>query len=657
MKQLIYIFLFSISLIANHLEFLNLHKGWNLAGGVDITNLNELNTSMIWKYNGKNWLGYSNTQKYLSNIKQNYKIIDNISSKEGFWIYSEQNNSLTAINTKFIPFLDISNWPPFDINQTLQLGLKDYIFSFVNSKKDICKPAWGTWQIGLLDDTYKLNNNLKSIKQLGGNIIISIGGATTKRDEVDYSLAKNCNNANSLKNALEEIKNSLQTNWLDFDIEGDEAKDSSKVDKYLDAIKLLQAEDEKTIISFTLAVMPNGFADIEKNIIQKAISKDIKIKQINLMLMDFSKDLPANDPTKDKMFEYAKSAIESVNLYLKESFKDIYPTFNGNYYYKIGSIVMIGQNDINNEWCYLNDFKKLRDFAKQKSMPLLSFWAIHRDKVKSKNSTIENSTMLDSNIYGKTPFSYTKNALASKVAYIGQSITPKDTFYIQLQGDINNSIKADIYDIDLFDTSKEEIKSLKKQGKKVICYFSAGSYENWREDKEAFKSSVIGKPLSGWDGENWLDIRDDTVIKIMKKRMDIAKEKGCDGVDPDNVNGYENDTGFDLSYNDQFRYNSTLAIEAHKRGLLIGLKNDLDQISDLVDFFDFEVNEQCHIYNECDKLEPFIKVNKAVLNIEYDKKYLNQDQFSNLCKQSNQMNFDTVVMPLALDGSFVKSCR
>lgn len=143
----------------------------------------------------------------------------------------------------------------------------------------------------------------------------------------------------------------------------------------------------------------------------------------------------------------------------------------------------------------------------------------------------------------------------------------------------------------------------------------------------------------------------------MKKRMDLAKEKGCDGVDPDNVNGYENDTGFDLSYNDQFRYNLSLAEEAHKRGLLIGLKNDLDQINDLVDFFDFEVNEQCHIYNECNKLKPFINANKAVLNIEYDKKYLNQDQFENLCSQSNQMGLDTLIMPLALDGSFVKSCR
>ena len=657
MKKLLSIFLFTLLLYANHLEYLNLHKGWNLVGGVDIADINEINASMVWKYDGKNWLGYSNNTKYLPIIKRNYKIIDNISSQEGFWIYSEHSNSFAAINTKFMPFVDITNWPPFYINQTLQLGLHDYILSFVNSKKDICKPAWGTWQIDLLDDSYKLNYDLNSIKKHNGNIIISIGGATMKREGIDYSLAKNCNDADSLKNALEEIENSLHTNWLDFDIEGDEAKDNLKVEKYLNAIKLLQSEQKDTLISFTLSVMPSGFDDIQKNIIQKAILKGVKIKQINLMLMDFSEDLPANDPLKDKMFGYAKSAIESVNAYFKESFKDIYPPFNGNYYYKIGAIVMIGQNDVSNEWCYPNDFKKLRDFAKQKNMPLLSFWALHRDKAKDENSTIDNSTMLDKDIYGKTSFLYTKIALGVKVAYIGKNITPKDNFYIQLQGDINTSAKANIYDIDLFDSSKELITNLKKQGKKVICYFSAGSYENWREDKETFKSSVIGKALSGWDGENWLDIRDDSVLEIMKKRMDLAKEKGCDGVDPDNVNGYENDTGFDLSYNDQFRYNLSLAEEAHKRGLLIGLKNDLDQINDLVDFFDFEVNEQCHIYNECNKLKPFIDANKAVLNIEYDKKYLNQDQFEKLCSQSNQMGLDTLIMPLALDGSFVKSCR
>jgi len=143
----------------------------------------------------------------------------------------------------------------------------------------------------------------------------------------------------------------------------------------------------------------------------------------------------------------------------------------------------------------------------------------------------------------------------------------------------------------------------------------------------------------------------------MVNRLKLAKEKGCDGVDPDNVNGYEKNTGFNLTYSDQLEFNIFLSEEAHKMGLLIGLKNDLNQINDLVDYFDFSVNEECHQYNECDLLMAFINNNKPVFNIEYDEKYINDEtEFQNLCKDAKNRNFRTLVMPVELDGSFVKSC-
>jgi hypothetical protein len=33
----------------------------------------------------------------------------------------------------------------------------------------------------------------------------------------------------------------------------------------------------------------------------------------------------------------------------------------------------------------------------------------------------------------------------------------------------------------------------------------------------------------------------------MSTRLALASSKGCDGVDPDNVDGYDNDSGFDLT--------------------------------------------------------------------------------------------------------------
>jgi hypothetical protein len=94
---------------------------------------------------------------------------------------------------------------------------------------------------------------------------------------------------------------------------------------------------------------------------------------------------------------------------------------------------------------------------------------------------------------------------------------------------------ADVFDIDLFYHSAEDISNIKSQGKKVICYFSAGSSENWRPDYKEFSSSDMGSGLEGWAGENWLNIRSDGVLNIMKERINQAAQKGCDAIDPDNM--------------------------------------------------------------------------------------------------------------------------
>lgn len=228
----------------------------------------------------------------------------------------------------------------------------------------------------------------------------------------------------------------------------------------------------------------------------------------------------------------------------------------------------------------------------------------------------------------------------------------KTTWQWQLRGDINQKYDVNLYDIDLFDTNISVINSLKDSGKKVICYFSAGSFEDWREDKESFPVNVLGQNLDAWEGEKWLDIRSDKLHSIMEARFDLAQQKGCDGVEPDNVDGYSNDTGFELTSADQIRYNKFLATEAHKRDLSIGLKNDLDQITTLEPFFDFAVNEQCHEYDECNSLKPFIDANKPVLNTEY-----NRNKEEAYCQDAILRGFQTLILPLDLDDSFRISCE
>ncbi len=228
------------------------------------------------------------------------------------------------------------------------------------------------------------------------------------------------------------------------------------------------------------------------------------------------------------------------------------------------------------------------------------------------------------------------------------TINRGDSWYWQLQGNIVLNLSAKVYDIDLFDTPKSTIEMLHKEGKIVICYFSAGTYEEWREDSNAFANEALGNKLADWAGERWLDIRRIDVRKIMKNRLDLAMQKGCDGVEPDNVDGYKNTTRFALTYQDQLAYNRFLAKEAHKRGLLIGLKNDLEQIKDLVNDFDFAVNEECFEFYECSYYEPFLRENKAVFNAEYTK----QD----ICDQARLIGISAAFYNKTLNGSLYQPC-
>lgn len=223
---------------------------------------------------------------------------------------------------------------------------------------------------------------------------------------------------------------------------------------------------------------------------------------------------------------------------------------------------------------------------------------------------------------------------------------PGTSWQWQLSGAIDASLDVEMYDIDLFEAPQATIDGLRARGVAVICYFSAGSREEWREDAGDFPAAAVGEPLDGWPGERWLDIRSSDVRRIMQARLDRAVAKRCDGVEPDNVDAYANDSGFPLTAADQLDYNRFLAAEAHARGLSVGLKNDLEQIEDLQADFDWALNEECFQWDECELLLPFLDAGKAVFQVEYGDASL----AASICPRANALDFDTLIKNLDLDA-------
>jgi hypothetical protein len=219
---------------------------------------------------------------------------------------------------------------------------------------------------------------------------------------------------------------------------------------------------------------------------------------------------------------------------------------------------------------------------------------------------------------------------------------PGTSWQWQLSGRIDTSLDVEMYDIDLFDVSDQVLSTLIDRGRAVICYFSAGSFEDWRDDAASFPEEALGQKLEGWKGERWLDIRNAEVRAIVQHRLDRALERGCDGVEPDNVDGYENETGFDLTAADQTDFNGFVAAGAHARGLSVGLKNDVDQVASLEPDFDWALNEECDVYDECGVYAAFTDNGKAAFHVEYVDDWANAERkAADVCARSGSL--DTLI--------------
>jgi hypothetical protein len=174
-----------------------------------------------------------------------------------------------------------------------------------------------------------------------------------------------------------------------------------------------------------------------------------------------------------------------------------------------------------------------------------------------------------------------------------------------------------------------------------VCYFSAGTWESWRPDQAELPASTRGTSLDPpFSDELWLDTRSGAVREVMRARLDRAAQKGCDAVEPDNVDGYTNQPGFPLTAATQLDFNRFLASEAHARGLGVGLKNDVDQLTELVGDFDWALNEECVANDECaGYADTFIAAGKAVLHAEY----VASSELASVCAMTRPLQLSTIV--------------
>jgi uncharacterized protein (TIGR01370 family) len=201
----------------------------------------------------------------------------------------------------------------------------------------------------------------------------------------------------------------------------------------------------------------------------------------------------------------------------------------------------------------------------------------------------------------------------------------------------------------------EEVSAMKSKGTLVLCYVSVGTVEDWRADLADFPPEVIGAALPDWEGERYLDIRrQDILLPIMAKRFEACLEAGYDGIDPDNIDVFSNESDFDLSATDAVAYLAALADLAHEMDLIIGQKNAPELSGALADTLDFVVTESCWQYKFCDAFKDYTAAGKPIYAIEYTDA---QPDFAAACAEARAQGISMILKDRELSGAVYESCN
>jgi hypothetical protein len=233
------------------------------------------------------------------------------------------------------------------------------------------------------------------------------------------------------------------------------------------------------------------------------------------------------------------------------------------------------------------------------------------------------------------------------------------TFFWNLQStppDLTKNVGA--IDMDGFNNTAATVASLHAMGKKVVCYMDVGSYEPGRPDSSQITAAMQGNGVVGWPGEKWLDIRPSgpnyaALQAIMLARFKVCQQKGFDAVEPDNMEAYDNNPGFNITAADQLAYNIWVADTVHSLGMAVFQKNDLDQIPQLISHFDGMLNEECNKYSECGSLTPYVTAHKPVWNAEYTE---DGESTASFCSRDVAAGFIGALFSLSLNGTVFQPC-
>lgn len=229
---------------------------------------------------------------------------------------------------------------------------------------------------------------------------------------------------------------------------------------------------------------------------------------------------------------------------------------------------------------------------------------------------------------------------------LGRSPAPGVTWQAQLSGSVDSTLDVELFYLDADFASPSMLSTLRASGRIVLCYVSAGTFEPWREDANAFPESALGEPLLDYPREQWIDFRDSRVKDILRARLDGMSRAGCDGVYPSTLEAHREASGFDLGRSDVVAYARWLAGEIHARGMSAGLSVSAELVPDVENAYDWALAIDCLAGSGCAPWVPVRQSGRAVLLVEFG----GEGDAPRICTAAKSLGFDAIVKRPAFDA-------
>lgn len=294
----------------------------------------------------------------------------------GWYWFRQQEAAVAAAGSPswFAPYVDVTSTPSYAFEEATTSSA---VLAFVVSAKDnACDPSWGgAYSLDQAADQLDLDRRVARLRQLGGTVSVSFGGAANSEPAVG------CTDPTALTAAYAAVVDRYDLTEIDLDIEGQASLAADVGQRRAQAIAALvaqrQAAGKSLNVWLTLPVISTGLTAEGQGVLTSMLAAGVRPSGVNAMIMDYGEPFPPGR-TMAQQGELALTALQQqIRAAWSTAGLDLSDAQAWNL---VGATPMIGQNDIRGEIYTLDDAAQTLAFAEQHRLGRLSMWSANRDQ-------------------------------------------------------------------------------------------------------------------------------------------------------------------------------------------------------------------------------------------------------------------------------------